>query len=380
MPVPSLGHDPDATPVAVVFGGPSAEHDVSVVSGTAVADALRASGYPVEQWLIALDGSWWRLPVDHRRNDRPGAAYDDPGSLGSSGPMAAAAALDELAARQPRPVVFPALHGPFGEDGTFQALCEAAGLVYTGSGVTASAIGMDKAVFKRLARGLGLPVVDWREVRVTRWRTARDAVLAELEAFATGLGDPRLMVKPARLGSSLGMTVAHDPGERPAALDEAFRYDDLVLVERYLAGARDLEISILGNEPEALELYGPGEILSGHEFYDYVAKYTPGTSETMLTAELTPGERAAVHKLARDVYRAVGCEGFARVDFLLAGDELVISEINTIPGFTPISLFPSLPSEGGYDFAAVCRRVIDLALERAGRQVRHRPSAADLPR
>jgi D-alanine-D-alanine ligase len=239
---------------------------------------------------------------------------------------------------------------------------------------------MDKAVFKRLARGLGLPVVDWREVRVSRWQTARDAVLAELEAFATGLGDPRLMVKPARLGSSLGMTVAHDPGERPAALDEAFRYDDLVLVERYLAGARDLEISILGNEPEALELYGPGEILSGHEFYDYVAKYTPGTSETMLTAELTPGERAAVHKLARDVYRAVGCEGFARVDFLLAGDELVISEINTIPGFTPISLFPSLPSEGGYDFAAVCRRVIDLALERAGMQVRHRPSVADLPR
>jgi len=176
------------------------------------------------------------------------------------------------------------------------------------------------------------------------------------------------------------MTVAHGPDERGAALDEAFRYDDLALVERYLAGARDLEISVLGNEPEALELYGPGEILSGREFYDYVAKYTPGTSETMLTAELTPVERAAVHKLARDAYRAVGCEGFARVDFLLAGDELVISEINTIPGFTPISLFPTLPSSGGYDFAAVCRRVIDLALERAALRVRHRPSVADLPR
>jgi D-alanine-D-alanine ligase len=380
MSLPRPRHDPAATPVAVVFGGPSAEHDVSVVSGTAVADALRSSGYLVEQWLIELGGAWWRLPDEHRRDDRPGAAYDDPRSLGAMGPMSAAAALDGLAARQPRPIVFPALHGPFGEDGTFQALCEAAGLVYTGSGVTASSIGMDKAVFKRLVRGLGLPVVDWREVRIARWRADRDAVLAELEAFATGLGDERLMVKPARLGSSVGMTVAHDPGERSAALDEAFRYDDLALVERYLAGARDLEIAVLGNEPDALELFGPGEILSGHEFYDYVAKYTPGTSETMLTAELTPTQRASVHKLARDAYRAVGCEGFARVDFLLAGEELVISEINTIPGFTPISLFPTLPSAGGYDFAAVCRRVIDLALERAAMRVRHQPSVADLPR
>ncbi len=211
MPVPPLRHDPAATPVAVVFGGPSAEHDVSVVSGRAVADALRASGYPVEQWLIELDGPWWRLPDDHRREGRPGAAYDDPGSLGARGPVSAAAALDELAARQPRPVVFPALHGPFGEDGTFQALCEAAGLVYTGSGVTASAVGMDKALFKRLARGLGLPVVDWREVRVARWRSDPDGVLAELEAFAAGLGDARLMVKPARLGQLGG----DDRGPRP---------------------------------------------------------------------------------------------------------------------------------------------------------------------
>jgi D-alanine-D-alanine ligase len=380
MTVPQLRHDPATTPVAVVLGGPSAEHDVSVVSGNDIADALRGSGYPVELWLIELGGRWWRLPADHRRDGRPGAAYDDPAALGAIGPMSAAAALDELAAREPRPVVFPALHGPFGEDGTFQALCEAAGLVYTGSGVTASAIGMDKAVFKRLARGLGLPVLDWREVPLARWGSDRDAVLAELEAFATGLGDPRLMVKPARLGSSLGMTVAHGPDERAPALDEAFRFDDLALVERYLAGARDLELSVLGNEPEALELYGPGEILSGHEFYDYVAKYTPGTSETVLTAELTPTERASVHKLARDTYRAVGCAGFARIDFLLAGRELVISEINTIPGFTPISLFPALPSAGGYDFAAVCRRVIDLALERAATRVRHRPSVADLPR
>jgi D-alanine-D-alanine ligase len=378
--VPALAHDPAATRIAVVFGGPSAEHDVSIVSGTAILDALVASGYPVAAWVIDLGGGWWRLPDGHRRDGRPQAAYDDPATLGAEGPLSAAAALDRLAAEAPPPLVFLALHGPFGEDGTVQALCEAAGLAYTGSGVTASAIGMDKAVFKRLVRGLGLPVVDWREVRAARWARDPDGVLAELQAFAAGTGDARLMVKPARLGSSVGMTLAHGPGERAAALDEAFRYDDLALVERYLAGARDLEVSVIGNEPDGLELYGPGEVLAGHEFYDYQAKYTPGLSETTLTAEVTPSERAATLKLARDAYRATGCEGFARVDFLLADAELVVSEINTIPGFTPISLFPTLPAAGGYDFAAVCRRVVDLALARAATRVRGRLTAADLPR
>ena len=380
MPVPPLGHAPAATPVAVVFGGPSAEHDVSIVSGAAIAEALAGLGYPVEQWLIDLDGAWWWLPDHHRRAGRPQAAYDDPGDLGAAGPISAADALDTLAGRDHPPIMFLALHGPFGEDGTAQALCEAAGLAYTGSGVAASAIGMDKAVFKRLVRGLGLPVVDWIELRAARWASARDAVLAEVEAFAAGTGDVRLMVKPARLGSSLGMTIAHGPAERAAALDEAFRFDDLVLVERYVAGARDLEVSVIGNEPDALELFGPGEILSGHEFYDYVAKYTPGMSQSSLTAEVTPVEKAVILKLARDAYRAVGCEGFARVDFLLAPGSIVVSEINTIPGFTPISLFPTLPAEAGYDFAAVCARVVDLALARAAGRVRHRLAPADLPR
>ena len=380
MPVPPLGHDPASTPVAVVYGGPSAEHDVSIVSGTAIADALRASGYPLEQWLIDLDGGWWRLPADHRRDGRPQAAYDDPVALGADGPHLAGDALDGLTLRAPRPVVVLALHGPFGEDGTVQALCEAAGLAYTGSGVTASAIGMDKAIFKRLVRGLGLPVMDWREVRAARWVRERDAVLAELEAFAAGTGDARLMVKPARLGSSVGMTLAHGPGERAAALDLAFRYDDLALVERYLAGARDLEVSVIGNEPDRLELYGPGEIRSGHEFYDYVAKYTPGMSQTSQAAEVSDAERATILKLARDAYRAVGCEGFARIDFLVTDTEIVVSELNTIPGFTPISLFPTLPAAAGYDFAAVCRRVVDLALEREAARIRHRLTPADLPR
>lgn len=382
MPVPPLGHAPAETPVVVVFGGPSAEHDVSIVSGTAIADALVASGYPVVQWLIDLDGGWWRLPPDHRREGRPQVAYDEPAVLAAIGPRPAAQCLGELAApvRGPRPVVFLALHGPFGEDGTVQALCEAEGLAYTGSGVTASAVGMDKAIFKRLVRGLGLPIVDWVEVRASRWAREPEAVLAHLDAFASAGGDPRLMVKPARLGSSIGMTLAHGPAERPGALDEAFRFDDLALVERYLAGARDLEVSVIGNDPDALELYGPGEVLSGHEFYDYAAKYTPGLSESSPTAEVAPTRRALILELARDAYRAVGAEGFARIDFLLAGDTLVVSEINTIPGFTPISLFPTLPAAGGYDFAAVCRRVVDLALERDAARVRHRLRPADLPR
>jgi D-alanine-D-alanine ligase len=272
------------------------------------------------------------------------------------------------------------LHGPFGEDGTVQALLEAAGLAYTGSGVAASALGMDKALFKRMCRGLGIPVVDWREVRDTRWRTDRSGVRREMAAFAAGSADPRLMVKPARLGSSVGMTLVHDSAELAAALDLAFRYDSLALVEAYVPDARDLELAVIGNDHARLELYGPGEIVSGHEFYDYEAKYTPGLSETSTHAEVSDVEKAVIHKLARDVYRAIGAEGFARVDFLMAGERILVSEINTIPGFTPISLFPTMPAEGGHTFSDVCLRIVDLALERHAARPSTRLGPADLPR
>jgi len=367
-------------PVVVLLGGPSAEHDVSVVSGSAVADALVDQGAPVERVVIDLAGGWWWLPPGERLGDRPAATYDDPASVGAGERLALGQALDRLAAAEPRPTVFIALHGPFGEDGTIQALLEAAGLCYTGAGVLASALGMDKARFKSLARGLGLPVADWREVHADRWARDRGGVLGELEAFAAAGGDPRLMVKPAALGSSVGMTLAHAADERGPALDTALSFGPVALVERYLAGARELEVAVIGNDPAAIELYGPGEILPGHEFYDYAAKYTPGLSETARHAELDPPVRAAILKLARDAYRAIGAEGFARVDFLLVGDRPVVSEINTIPGFTPISLFPTLPAAAGLDFPAVCRRVVELAIERcAGRPTRTlRPE--DLPR
>ncbi len=367
-------------PIVVLLGGPSAEHDVSIVSGTSIAEALVADGYDVEAWLIDLDGGWWRLPADHRRDGRPAAAYDDPAALGGLGPVRVGAAIDELSGRDPAPVVFVALHGPFGEDGRVQALLEAAGLAYTGSGVTASALGMDKALFKRLCRGIGLPIVDWIEIPAVRWREDRDTVLGQLGAFARGTGDERLMIKPSGLGSSVGMTLAHGPAERPAALDLAFRYDTVALAERYLEGARDLEVSVIGNDPAHLELYGPGEIIAGHEFYDFEAKYTPGLSETSVQAEVPAAIATAMRKIARDAYRGIAAEGFARVDFLLQGETVYLSEINTIPGFTPISLFPTMPSAGGLDFAAVCRRIVDLALERHANRAGVRLVPADLPR
>jgi D-alanine-D-alanine ligase len=367
-------------PVAVLFGGPSAEHDVSIVSGTAVAAALADAGVAVDQLLIDLDGGWWQLPAGHRRGDVAPAAYDNPAALGAAGPQTAGAAVDRLADRDPAPVVFIALHGPFGEDGTVQALLEAAGLAYTGSAVTASALGMDKAIFKRLARGIGLPVADWREVRAARWRADRDAVLAELESFAAGTGDGRLMIKPSRLGSSVGITLAHDAGQYPTALDEAFRFDTVAVVEAYIAHARDLEVSVIGNDHARLELFGPGEIVAGHEFYDFAAKYTPGLSETTIKAEISGAGRAAILKIARDAYRAIGAEGFARVDFLVRDEEIFLSEINTIPGFTPISLFPTMPSAAGYSFEDVCLKVVDLAIERHAARAGGRLEPADLPR
>ena len=314
-----LGHAP---PVAVaVFGGPSAEHDVSIVSGTAIADALSGVGHVVQQVLIDLDGGWWWLPADHRREAGPAAAYDDPAALGATGPCRPATRWTTLAALDPAPVVFIALHGPFGEDGTVQALLEAAGLAYTGSGVAASAIGMDKAIFKRLGRGLGLPVVDWREVRAARWAADPAGVLGGARGVRRrDRRRPRLMVKPARLGSSVGMTLAHGPAERAArstrrSATTTSRWSSATSPAPATSRSRSSATTRTRSSCTGRARSSPATSSTTTP-----AKYTPGLSETStLTAEVTPAERAAILKLARDAYRAVGAEGFARIDFLLAG-------------------------------------------------------------
>lgn len=372
-----------AQSIAVLLGGPSAEHDVSIVSGRAIAAALRDRGHAVSVWLIDLEGRWWALPEASTDPSIEPTAYDDPASLDADGPLGAGAALDRLAAADPRPIVFPALHGPFGEDGQVQALLESVGLVYCGSGPAASAIGMDKTLFKRACGSLELPVLPWVEVRALDWAQDRATVVAELEDFAASLPDPRLVIKPARLGSSIGVTIVHRPDEPPElehAVADALRYDDLVLAEPYLDHPRELEASVVGNGRRDVAVYGPGEILPGREFYDFVAKYRSDQSRTLLHPELDPVMREDVRRIAGEVFLATGCSGFARVDFLLARDDLLfVSEINTIPGFTPISLFPRLCAEGGFDFGGICERIVELALERAATRPDRRLTRADLP-
>jgi D-alanine-D-alanine ligase len=366
--------------VVVVLGGPSAEHDVSVVSGWAIADALADAGLSVERVYIDLLNGWWSMPpAAATGRPRPGA-FDDPRSLGAEGPRTPAQALEWIAGGEPLPVVFPALHGPFGEDGTIQALLEAYDLPYAGAGVAASAVGMDKALYKRLVRGLGLKTVEWTEVTAARWAVDRQGALDGLAAFSESCVESRLMMKPARMGSSVGMSIAHAPAERGRCLDEAFRFDTLVIVERYLDHPRELEVAVLGNDPQTLDVFGPGEVFPGREFYDYVAKYSDGVSETTIHADVDDALGRRIRETALKAYRAIGCEGFARVDFLLAGDELYLNEINTVPGFTPISLFPQVAAAGLGGFGAVCLRIVELAEQRHAGRVRRRLTTADLPR
>jgi D-alanine-D-alanine ligase len=376
---PGAGERP---PIAVLLGGPSAEHDVSLVSGRAIANALSERGYDVSGWLIDLESRWWELPASALDGSLPATAFDDPAELGASGPLPAAVALGIIGGESPKPAVFIALHGPFGEDGTVQALCESAGLVYTGSGVAASAVGMDKALFKRVAAALGIPVVPWIDVGAHEWQSDATGVQRRIVEFTDGLPDRRAMVKPVRLGSSVGISIVHhpeDPEYTGGALSEALAYGDAALVEAYLDHPRELEMSVVGNSPAELETFGPGEIFPGHEFYDYSAKYETGVSRTTDQPQISEALRTRIHDYAARAYLAIGASGFARVDFLLAGDELYLNEINTIPGFTPISLFPVLCRQGGYDFGAICERIVELALERAASQPNQVLTRSDLP-
>jgi D-alanine-D-alanine ligase len=369
----------DAT-VVVLLGGISAEHDVSVRSGTAIVDALRAAGRRVQPVLVDLEGGWWWLPADHARAGRPPSAYDVPAALDAAGPFTSGVATGIIAAIDPAPVAFVALHGPAGEDGTVQGMLEVAGIAYTGSGVAASAIAMDKTLFKRLAEAAGLPVVPWLAVRREAWRSYPARVLEDLDALASRAGSARLIVKPARLGSSVGMTIAHERAERAAALETAFAHDTLAIVERCLDHPRELEVSVVGNDPETTEAFGPGEVTPGREFYDYAAKYLTDDARTTPATDLPDETAAEVRRLALAAYALIGAEGFARVDFLADGGRVYVSEVNTIPGFTEISLFPQVCAAAGIPLPDLCARIVALAEERRAARPATRLRPADLPR
>ncbi len=361
--------------VGIFAGGRSAEHEVSVSSAESVLRAIDRERY--EPYLVYIDRQGrWHLPAGPAPQvEGPGLAgllgVDTPAShsahlhegstlpvpAGEAGALAPRAALRSLA--EAIDIAFLVIHGPFGEDGTLQGFLDLAGIPYTGAGVLASAVAMDKVVFKDLMRGHGLPVVDFTWFRRSAWTDAPRDVLAQI---AADIG-PQSVVKPARLGSSLGMTLVHHAGELPDAIEEALRYDGKVIVERYLANARELECGVIGNDqPLAFE---PGEVRSHHEWYDYEAKYTEGLADVVPRAALEPELATRLRDLALAAYRAVDCAGFARVDFLVPDDAIYISEMNTIPGFTSTSMFPKQAELAGIGFGELIDRLIDLGLERA---------------
>ena len=362
--------------VGIFAGGRSAEHEVSISSADAVLRAIDRDRF--EPYLVYIDREGrWHLPAGpapllggeplaellgaatpaeqtsrlRDRSDLPLAVADDRADLA---PRAVLRSLAEAI-----DIAFLALHGPFGEDGTLQGFLELAGIPYTGAGVMASAVAMDKVVFKDLMRGHGLPVVDYAWFRRSAWRDRPELVLRDI---GEAVGE-RSVVKPARLGSSVGMTLVHGPAELPDALDEAFRYDSKVIVEAYVAGARELECGVLGNDQ--LLVFEPGEVISHHEWYDYEAKYVEGLADVVPVAEVDPELAARVKELALAAYRAVDCAGLARVDFLVPPDAVYLSEMNTLPGFTATSMYPKQAELAGLAFPDLIARLIDLGLAAA---------------
>ncbi|HKP88722.1 MAG TPA: D-alanine--D-alanine ligase family protein [Thermoleophilaceae bacterium] len=310
--------------VAVLGGGRSSEHDVSLASAAAVRAGLAEAGHEVVDVLVTREGPWEhdgsRVAIE------PGAGF-----LGAD-------------------VVFPVLHGPFGEDGTVQGALEVADVPYVGAGVLASAVCLDKVVFKDLMARAEVPQVDYVGLRPGDDRES-----------AARLGTP-VFVKPARLGSSVGISKVSAPEELDAAIDAAFAHDPHVIVEAASAGL-EVECSVLGNrDPEASE---PGEIVAHADWYDYEAKYQEGGMELVVPARVGDAARDRVRELAREVFRLAGCAGLARVDFFVEeGDRVLVNELNTMPGFTATSVYAKLWEASGLPYAQLLDRLVRLALER----------------
>lgn len=362
--------------VGVLFGGQSGEHEVSIVSANAVLGALDRERYEVVPIGISKTGRWLagpdampKLLGEANRALLPGgpdwatAASDEQ----QTGLIATSDAANELAASDGQgvlggiDVLFPVLHGPRGEDGTVQGVFELAGVAYVGCGVLASAVGMDKAMMKAAFAAADLPLVPWTLVRRVDWQHKPDAVIEHVEAT---LSYP-MFVKPANMGSSVGITKATDRATLEAGLHEAAGYDRRIVIEQGI-NAREIEISVLGNdEPDASV---PGEIIPSKDWYDYEAKYIGGESEIVIPAQISAIQAEQVRTMALAAFRAIDGAGLARVDFLLDRDSgaLFLNEVNTMPGFTPVSMYAKMWEASGLSYAALLDRLIELALERNG--------------
>lgn len=374
--------------VAVLFGGRSAEHEISLLSARFVVEALDRDRF--EPVLIGIDksGRWLlqeealllsaaRDPRLARLNEAmPEVALDvHPGASGE----ATLTAPGGGGARSTIDVVFPVLHGPMGEDGCVQGLLELAGVPYVGSGVLGSAVGMDKDVMKRLLREAEIPIVPHVTVRRAAWDRDRGACLEQIAALSATEGGRfgPIFVKPANLGSSVGVRRVTAREELEAAVEHAFEFDLKVVCEQGIEGVREIECAVLGDDdPIASQ---PGEIVVGHAdgFYSYAAKYIDADGATIrIPADLTPAEQNAVQLLALRTFRALEASGLARVDLFLSPDrKLYVNEINTLPGFTAISMYPKLWEASGIPPRELVTRLITLALERGEKKARLRTSA-----
>ena len=351
--------------VGVLFGGKSGEHEISLLSAQSVMRAMDQDKYDIVPIGITSEGRWLtggdplkaltggqmtmhkllEAPVVYRSASEVSRALV-PGARPSRIP--------------PLDVIFPVLHGPMGEDGTVQGLLELADIPYVGAGVAASAVGMDKAVMKDVFRAHGLPVAPYLAILRSAWEHDPTAVMAQIEAQ---LGFP-CFVKPANLGSSVGITKVHGLVELDAALVEAASFDRKLVVEAAVPQAREIECSVLGNDNPIASV--PGEIKPGREFYDYEAKYFDENTELIIPAPISDELAGRVRDLAVRAFRVVDCAGMARVDFLLSAEtgELYVSELNTIPGFTAVSMYPKLWEASGVSYPELIDRLIELALER----------------
>jgi D-alanine-D-alanine ligase len=343
--------------VGVIFGGRSGEHEVSLVSAASVIRALDPEKYEAVPIGIGKDGRWFlgspaqkMLPEVLRQGQRI--------MLSADPNVAALMPIEERASGSQRvDVIFPVLHGTFGEDGTVQGLLDLAGLPYVGSGVIGSAVGMDKDMQKRLFQQARLPVGEFLAVLRSEWESSRERIL---QAVGKKFRFP-LFVKPATLGSSVGMSKVHKREELPGALDLAAEFAQKILVERNIRG-REIEVSVLGNdEPQASV---PGEIIPHREFYDYTAKYLEDGTRLEIPAKLSRPQVRRFQEYAVRAFRSLECRGMARVDFFLErpSGRVYVNEINTIPGFTSISMYPKLWEASGISYRELIDRLIELAL------------------